>query len=76
MDLGEMSLPIEIWAFVLKYLLSRDLLHLSIFSKGFYSIVHQNKKFKRRYEHSKKLVWGVQFYYQLTYEFEKVFYQV
>ena len=75
MDIGEMSLPIEIWAFVLTYLLSLDLFYLSICSKSFYSIVHQNKKFKRRFGHSKKLVCGVQFYYQLTYEFEKDFYQ-
>lgn len=75
MDIGEMSLPIEIWAFVLTYLLSLDLFYLSICSKSFYSIVHQNKKFKRRFGHSKKLKCGVQFYYQLMYEFEKVFYQ-
>ena len=70
-DLGEMALPIEIWAFILTYLIPLDLLHLSICSKRFCSMVHQNKKFKRRFEHLKKLVCGVSFHDQFRYEFER-----
>ena len=66
-----MTLPIEILAFIFTYLIPLDLFHLSICSKHFYSIVYQNKKFKRRFEHSKKLVCGVSFHVQFRYELER-----
>lgn len=52
-------LPSEVWFIIVTFLGPFDIFNLSMCSKGFYKIVHQNKKYKKIFIHSRKIVGGV-----------------
>ena len=57
--LGHDALSVEIWFGILSFLRLEELFNLWMCSKGFYYIVHQYKKYKKRFDHSKRMVSGV-----------------
>ena len=52
-------LPVEIWAVILTYLLPISLFNISVCSKMFSVLVHKNKKFEKKINHSKLIVSNV-----------------
>ena len=52
-------MPVEVWAAILTYLTPIALCNVSVCSKTFYVLAHENKKFEKKFTHSKFIVSNV-----------------
>ena len=55
-------MPVEVWAAILTYLTPIALCNVSVCSKTFYVLAHENKKFEKKFTHSKFIVSNVDMY--------------
>lgn len=54
--LGQKALPVEVCAVILTYLTPIALFSMTICSKKFFVLAHKNKRFEKKFIHSKKLI--------------------
>lgn len=59
LDLGNRALPVEIWFMIAEFLGPLDLFNLSKCSKRFYCTAHQNKIYKKVFDHLKRVISNV-----------------
>ena len=57
-------LPVEIWVGILTYLTPIALFNVSVCSKTLYVLAHENKKFEKKFRHSKFIVPNVDMYHK------------